>query len=735
MPIRFLGSDFQINSLHIADGIAGDQTLPIVTTLSDGRFAVVYQDDYNGSAADRDPIAAIFNADGTTSTAFIRINPVTGQETQPVDAALPGGGFGVVWTDDHHANTTADATGTDINYQRVNAAGTLVNAPLAIADFNAGTGHDNLENPAIATLSTGRQVVAFERVFASGSDDDIYLNVVSADGLSTQFAGTSPATTLAVSSSSDWQANPAVAAIGNTAMVVYEDATGTTQASANVSARIFDGGANTLGSVITIADHAGELFNPKITALDSHRYAIVYSDSFNDNFGRIFDTTTSTLSAEFEVDQPGGIDQPPAIATTADGGFLVTWASFIGGAASYDIMGRRYNSDGGAMGQQFTINRLTDGIQIFPSVTVSGANAFFDWTDFTSRPGDPSPLSVRGQLMSLTTPPDFNGNGVSDMLWRKSDGTLALWDINSSGAIGGSGFLNVGGTQVQPDASWSIAAESDFTGDGRTDLVWRNTAGSTALWTMNGASITSSSQFSSAGTPVNPDPSWSVAGAGDFNGDGISDLLWRNPAGQLALWTLNGSTITGSGFVSAGGNPVNPDPTWSIAGVGDLDGDGKSDLIWRNSATNEVAVWLMNGQTITGSGDMNAGGVAAKPDASWSLAGVGDFNADGNADLLWRNSDGSLAMWLMNGSSIGSSNFVTSGGVAVNPDATWHIVEIGDFNGDARSDILWRNDSGAMAEWLMKGTTIVSSVTPTSGGTIVAPDATWTTQAKPTDFA
>ena len=66
------------------------------------------------------------------------------------------------------------------------------------------------------------------------------------------------------------------------------------------------------------------------------------------------------------------------------------------------------------------------------------------------------------------------------MLWRKSDGTLALWDISSSGAINGSGFLNAGGTQVKPDASWSIVAESDFSGDGRTDLVWRNTAGATA---------------------------------------------------------------------------------------------------------------------------------------------------------------------------------------------------------------------------------------------------------------
>jgi VCBS repeat protein/FG-GAP repeat protein len=732
MPTKFLGSDFQINVVTTNNtGVAGNQVYPQVATLSDGRFAVLYQSDYQGSPADIDPVAALFNADGSFSSPRSRIvyNAANAPllQTQPAVAALPGGDFGVVFTNERHADGSADVAGSrNITYERVDPNG-IQGTPLAIGDFNAGAGHDDLFNPAIATLSTGRQVVVFERAYGAG-DNDVFLNVVSADGSTTQFAANAA---LNVSASGALEANPAVAAIGNTALIVYEDGNNTTTASANISARLFDGATNTLGNVITIADHAGELFNPTIAALDDHRYVIMYEDG-NNVFGRIYDTSGPGLSAEFQVDQPGGIDALPSVAVTADGGFIVSWSEVVNG--SWETVGRRYNSDGIAMGQQFTVNRLTDNDQLYSSVAVSGANAFFAWTDFAPRPGDASPLSVRGQVMSLTTPPDFNGNGVSDMLWRNSDGTLALWDINKSGGIGGSSFITSGGTQVKPDASWSVVAESDFDGDGRADLVWRNTAGATMLWTMNGSSITSSAQFTSGGNPVNPDPSWSVAGAADFNGDGMSDLLWRNPAGQLALWTLNGSTITGSGFVTSGGNPVNPDPTWSIAGIGDLDGDGKSDLIWRNAATNEVSVWFMNGQTISGSGDLNAGGVSARPDASWSLAGVGDFNADGAADLLWRKSDGSLAMWLMNGSNITSSGFVMSGGTAVNPDTSWHVVEIGDFNGDARTDILWRNDNGALAEWLMKGNSIIASVTPSSGGSAISPDAGWTAQAKPTVF-
>src|SRR5262249_51359862 len=107
-----------------------------------------------------------------------------------------------------------------------------------------------------------------------------------------------------------------------------------------------------------------------------------------------------------------------------------------------------------------------------------------------------------------------------------------------------------------------------------------------------------------------------------------------------------------------------------------------------------------------------------------------------NSDVLWRDSSsGSLAAWLMDGSDIVGSGAITSSGTPVAPGANWHVVEIGDFNGDARTDILWRSDSGDLAEWLMKGTTIISSFAPPAGGSAVAPDTTWQVQAKPTDFA
>src|SRR3989441_1365059 len=74
------------------------------------------------------------------------------------------------------------------------------------------------------------------------------------------------------------------------------------------------------------------------------------------------------------------------------------------------------------------------------------------------------------------------------------------------------------------------------------------------------------------------------------------------------------------------------DLNWRIAGTGDLDGDGKADILWRNSATGENYIFFMNGTTI------RAEGFVRQVDLNWKVAGVGDFNGDGKADILWRNS-------------------------------------------------------------------------------------------------
>ena len=126
MPTKFLGSDFQINVLDTSasTGILGNQIVPQVATLSDGRFAVLYQSDFQGNAADTDPVEAIFNSDGSFSshatTIIYSVHGAPGLQTQPVVAARPGGAFGVAFTNVLHADGTADANGSNITYVPIN---------------------------------------------------------------------------------------------------------------------------------------------------------------------------------------------------------------------------------------------------------------------------------------------------------------------------------------------------------------------------------------------------------------------------------------------------------------------------------------------------------------------------------------------------------------------------------------------------------------------------------------
>ncbi|WP_308517426.1 FG-GAP-like repeat-containing protein [Sphingomonas flavescens] len=71
-----------------------------------------------------------------------------------------------------------------------------------------------------------------------------------------------------------------------------------------------------------------------------------------------------------------------------------------------------------------------------------------------------------------------------------------------------------------------------------------------------------------------------------------------------------------------------------------------------------------------------------------------DFNGDGRSDILWRSGSGAMSSWLANA----SGGYTAAWGTSVSTD--WKIVGSGDFDGDGRADILWRSDSGAFADWL-----------------------------------
>jgi Tol biopolymer transport system component len=263
---------------------------------------------------------------------------------------------------------------------------------------------------------------------------------------------------------------------------------------------------------------------------------------------------------------------------------------------------------------------------------------------------------------------DFDGDGKADILWRHTSGQVHIWlmhgaTIRSHGSAGGAG----------PD--WSLEGVADFDGDGKADILWRHSTGLLTLWLMDGLAI------GSRRSPGSVMSDWSIERVADVDGDRRADILWRHVSGQTYVWLMDGARVTGHG--SLGSVPTG----WSIHGDGDLDGDGRADLVWRH-ASGPVYIWLMDGTTVSRHGFPH--GFPFGVPAAWSIQGVGDLDDDGRADILWQDSHGALHAWYMDGTRIA---FETSPGTL----AGWSVEGVRDLDGDGRADLVWRHPSGVVA--------------------------------------
>lgn len=298
-----------------------------------------------------------------------------------------------------------------------------------------------------------------------------------------------------------------------------------------------------------------------------------------------------------------------------------------------------------------------------------------------------APLQGGGFDIRLAQPAknDFNGDGRSDVLWVNDSGKLTDWLGQTDGGFVG----NTNAAWNNVSAGWHVAGTGDFNGDGRVDILWRSDSGEVTDW-LGKANGGFTGNIANADNHV--DSTWQIVGTGDFNGDGRADILWKNSDGTVTDWLgkanggFTGNLANANNNVGAG---------WEVAGTGDFNGDGIDDVLWRNTTTGNVTDWL--GKANGGfTGNTNAAWNNAS--LSWHIVGVGDFNGDGRSDILWQNNSGEVTDWL------GKANGGFSGNIAHadnHIDAGWHVVGVGDYNGDGIDDVLWRNDAtGNVTDWL-----------------------------------
>lgn len=295
---------------------------------------------------------------------------------------------------------------------------------------------------------------------------------------------------------------------------------------------------------------------------------------------------------------------------------------------------------------------------------------------------------------------DLDGDGGPDLLWRNwITGAMVVWKMNSNAVVAAYPVA------AAPAAAQVVAGEKDvqviakdFDQNGTEDIVWQNTrTAGIVVWTMN----------STGGVLGGPTVTTAPAGfeavvVADLNGDNSQDLLLRNQAtGANRLLPLLG--LTAQPTIDL---PAN-DAAWVAVAAGDVNNDGVNDIYWRNTTTGANAVWRMQlSSNLTPSilDTLELPGVA---DQAWKIAGVGDFNGDRRPDIVWRNSvTGSNVVWVMSGATI--LNTLSLPAVA---DTGWEILKVGDMNRDGRPDLVWRHrTNGSNAIWFMNGSTVLANV-------------------------
>lgn len=262
-------------------------------------------------------------------------------------------------------------------------------------------------------------------------------------------------------------------------------------------------------------------------------------------------------------------------------------------------------------------------------------------------------VKVEGTEPQVAT--DINGDGKTDALLQRNDGTVAVWFMDDYNFIGGELF-----SPSNPGAGWKLITSADFNGDSQFDLLWQHSDGSLALWQMNGT------QLAPNGAMFLPYPgTWKAVGAADLSQDGQTDIILQDVDGTVGVWLMNGTTLLQPQIVAAPG-----DPNFKVVGVGDLNGDQQADIVFQNSSTSVMAVWFMNRYTLA-TGEILTPQAPADP--NYQAVAVGDYDGDGKADIVFQYSDPlnpAIAVWHMNGSIVNDGKFWTT----VPAESGWSVV-------------------------------------------------------------
>lgn len=308
---------------------------------------------------------------------------------------------------------------------------------------------------------------------------------------------------------------------------------------------------------------------------------------------------------------------------------------------------------------------------------------------------------------------DFNGDGRSDLLAASDRGTWQVSLMGDSPSVPGQWFSEFGDNQRDPGAAPFQRLTGDFNGDGITDIAVKGQDGRWFVALGDGRKFGRPGEWLIGFGNTHSDPAGDfVAIAGDWNGDGLTDIGMKARDGRWYVAFSDGSRFRNPALVLS--NFLNENVDNGGGGVhvlsGDWNGDGRTDL----GAKTSDGRWYM--ATSTGTGFTyerlalaNLGNDLLDPAGAPFLPVVGDWNGDGKADVGVKSRDGRWFLADGDGLSFIATRQVLSGfgDDLSDPGGAPFTPFAGDWNKDGRTDIGIHSNDGRWFIGTNDGSTFV----------------------------
>lgn len=318
---------FRVNELT-----AGDQENPQVQLLKNGGAIFVWQ---GGQAGSQDIWARIIRPEGVFTTGDLRLNTATGnQHANPAITLLSDGNLVVLWS-----SFGQDGSMQGVFGQRLAPNGDKLGTEFQVNQFSSY----NQRNPALTPVDGGAFVAAWV------SEQQSYENSVEVFARRFDAAGNPVGDEFRLNTATNLCANPVLAPGWNGGFVAawseryLPDLTNMW----DVVVGTFDAAGQPVGSPAVVNTYRpNNQFAPQIAALGDTRLVVwdsLWQDGSRDGvYGRLLNSN-GAVGGEFRVNTTTVSQQlQPTVATDGSGRFLVAWAGFAGGDASFEIFGQRF---------------------------------------------------------------------------------------------------------------------------------------------------------------------------------------------------------------------------------------------------------------------------------------------------------------------------------------------------------------------------------------------------------